>query len=870
MMFTGGVVLLFMASSGAALSNYAWREAQWQELRSATSAAILAAAAGPGLADAGTPAGDQQIAERVAAFLAGATGMSVDASDIGIERDPNNDNDNDVIRISATGDYLFDSIWAASDDLEEVFTAATVRHATDAFIADRQEWAVAVEASLGGSQRFQAGGADRMTVFRRTMSTLLAELAAAHRTTPGSVMMSLVPFDGMVNVADTCAADNNGACTGRRTAAKERYVRMLAGARSGMARTLADARAAVAVGKRTHWVDTFRQYGISRASPLNHRHLPMDLLNNRDWNLRRTGIAVDVSADVPSMPTWTVDDEDFWHGCVMARWGAYWDADARPANWDVTRSRNWPARKAVRRWSRRGRSLGSSMPLHLSDAPPVATDPNSLFTAYSWPDARIGNGANGKLHLGMLWTISPQVAYPPLATPHFRALIGISSMNGDMAWSERPLDGGRGPCPISPLVPLTADIDAFADKVRAMQLPPVEVRNAAPPHWWDGFDGPAPARGVVWALRSLSPLWQKVWDVRDPGNAARPGVTCAQGETRGCDAELRKGIILYLYGHGVGKAGQSRLSPLPLPPATSIVWNTEWPCFHSLGQTSIGSFRPPYEDGPYQRAALASTEAEFNARFQAADAGVDLVDANGKLNVAGAQRVAESFLRVEGTDCATEAARCAAMANELLANPPTPWQLFHTLDDGVVDMLVGSTSFNFTGRPTLLGHMCRPHYGFTVYGRVGDVIEAGDGSWVAGEAPFPIPDVFANRRYMALSVSGLYGSDPKDADQRALRQEILARKWNWLLHACRIAGRRGVRIHVIYGANRVNRVFQHIQRRQLAEIRHLERCVDAAGGDPNKDEVHQVASPDELLDALNSVFKTRHSLRFLENESRLA
>ena len=61
------------------------------------------------------------------------------------------------------------------------------------------------------------------------------------------------------------------------------------------------------------------------------RSLPQDLLDDRDWNLRRTGVVVDVSRQAPSLDTgagpgrWVVDDEDFWNGCVMARWGAYWD-----------------------------------------------------------------------------------------------------------------------------------------------------------------------------------------------------------------------------------------------------------------------------------------------------------------------------------------------------------------------------------------------------------------------------------------------------------------------------------------------------------------------------------------------------------------
>ena len=858
MLYSGAVVLMMMAGSGAALSNYGWREAQWEELRTATRAAI--AAAGLMLDDAGTPAGDRQIKERVAAYLEGAMpGLSIDVveDDIAIVRDAN-----DVISISVEGSYVFDNIWvrapegaATKDTTEDVTTGARVELVVDRSVVGRQELALAVGTSsfmnqildptfgeVGG--RYLAFGKSRMQVLQDTLGDILAEVHNSATITPGSIMVSIVPYMSAVNVADTCgSATPGGSCTNRRTPAKERYVRMLAGARASTARTLADARAAVAAGKRTHWVDTFRHYGISRASPLNHRHLPSDLLNDIDWNLRRTGIRVDVSRDVPSRPVWIVDDEDFWGGCVMARWGAYWDADARPRNWDVTSPANWPATKRVERWSRRGSRLPRSTPLHLSDAPPVASDPNTLFTAYSWPDDRIGDGANEKLHKAMVWTISPQVQPPPSA----------GSMIGEMRWSwpsvtvittlsgnSQLLHGrfsGRGTCPTSPLQPLSADLEAVIDNFNALQYTPTFPT-------FTGFSSVNAGRGIVWALRTLSPLWRQVWQVRDPDNKPRPGVVCAPRDTRGCDDELTKRIVLAFGGSTIVYAtmGESRLmtpwgapNRSPALSSTGFTMNTPppWPCRSGTGLA------------PYQDAALASNEADFTAYFRAAEAGEDLVDADGRLNRAGILRVAEALLRAEGTECAIETARCANMINDLLADPPTPWQLFHTLDDNVVDTLMGA-SFNFTGRPTLLGHMCRPHTQFTVYGRGGDRIEAGDGTWIEGESPFTLGD-FANRKF----------SGPADHNALSNRRGGVAE--DWLLDACRIAGRRGVEIDVIYMSGSS---FYGAPSRTVISL--LERCVDAAGGDPQEDDVFLASNERDVRDAFTSIILTTRTLRFLD------
>ena len=174
-------------------------------------------------------------------------------------------------------------------------------------------------------------------------------------------------------------------------------MRMLAGAPENgqpIAETLKAAQDAIAAGGG-HWVDTFHQYGVGAdLGLLRKQGLPTGVLNDTDWNLRREAVELDIRAQVPKLDTGApggdgyclVNDADFWNGCVMARWGAYWNESARPDDWSADDRDNWPATKAVDAWSSGSEGLPAGTPLHLADAPPDADDPHTLFTAYSWPD----------------------------------------------------------------------------------------------------------------------------------------------------------------------------------------------------------------------------------------------------------------------------------------------------------------------------------------------------------------------------------------------------------------------------------------------------------------------------------------------------
>lgn len=825
MTFTAAVVLLLMVVSGAQLSNYSWREAQWQELQSATRAAV--AAAGPMLARAGTDAGNEEIRERVAEFITGLMpGLAVDADDVTVERDAQ-----DVITVGVKGTYAFQDVFGNREGgtAETVTTAVRVK-----LEVDRYEVAVATDISHSMNFTLPGGGVTRLQALKEAFVAATEALREQTATSPGSMMVSVVPFSGAVNVADTCAA-NGGVCTNERTPAKERYVRMLAGGNDTMAQTLDDARSAVAANKRVHWVDTFRHYGMAEDSALTHRHLPTALLNDIDWNLRRRGVPIDVSAEVPSLGRWVVDDEDFWYGCVMARWGARWDPDARPADWDDSdpSTWEWPATKGVPAWSPRGNSLGQNTPLHLSDAPPVASDPNSLFTAYSWPDAGVAAIADEKLKGTQL-----EMMYPGTFRPNFLDIFSLFRVPGshiqldwhyigDNHWS-RSNNSGRELCPPSPIAPLTDDLDALQDTTNALQTDGVFQAYGT-------FGVTHIPRGVVWALRTLSPLWQDVWHVQDVGGRDRPGVPCAPNDTTNCDPRLRKAIFLLSDGaNSPSNVGITRLVAGVLPPWTR---NPEWKdgmCDPSLATT--------LED--YYDTAFAGTEDAFNDFFRAATVGADLVDAAGNLNADGIQRFAAALLAAEGTDCTTEAARCANMQATLAADPPTPWELFHSLDADVVDTLMG-IDFFFAGRPTLVGHPCNnPISAFSVYGRVGDRVEVGELGAVAGESPLELASTrFANQ---VLTT----------AQNLEIQREMRSRMDDWLVEACRIAGLRRVRIHAIFiGGDEVY---------QAGAIDVLERCVDAAGGDPDEDEVHLVPTAEAIRDTIVNLFTVRRNLRFLD------
>lgn len=817
----GAIVISLMTGTGALMSNYAWREAQWEELRAASRAAV--SVAGPLLGGAGG-ALDAQIKTRVAAFASSLVGgLTVDAADVAVSYDA----DADVTTVVVGGDYDFDNIWIAGGGETPVSNAVRVR-----LEFERYEVAMALDVSVSMLSRMPDGEVRKLDALKAAVAAVTDTLESSTATTPGSVMISIVPYSSAVNVADTCRADPaTGVCRAGRSPGKERYVRMLAGAGGTMEQTLARARKAREDNAGGHWVDTFHHYGAgARLGSLRRQYLPKDLLDDRDWNLRRQNREIDVSNQVPALGVWTVDDEDFWNGCVMARWGAYWNPAARPAGWTRDDPANWPAARAVDAWSPGASPLAAGTPLHLSDAPPDSTAPSTLFTAFSWPDARIPGRADGWLQDSMIELLHPGEirGYPAVR---------------DNDWTVG--GGGNVFCPPVPIVPLTDDLDVVRSAADGLQTTD---------RYWGGGQSTGATYmnlGVVWGLRTLSPLWQGVWDVRDVRDTRRPAVPCAPGErAAGCDPSLRKSILLLSDGANVqGWAARSRLRQATLP-RQGVRVNPSL----SVEPRCLDTDIPKYHE-----AAAASDAAAFNAYFRAPHVAADLVDADGRLNALGSERLVNALIGFAGgrapgypePEAVTDERR-DDMLNTLQSAAsgaaPTPWQLFRGLDADVIDGLVHG-GFPFDGRPGLIDHRCRPWSTFSPYGRVDDLVYVGEDALTP---PLPVADVAPFE--IASLPESIVGDGSPGTFQRRVQSVLTPRLDEWLLAACRVAGARGVRVNVVFIGNPAY---------NADNIALLEQCVDSAGGDADTDDVFISPSSEDLTAAFQEIFTIRRNLRFL-------
>ena len=811
-MLIGGMVLLaFMASVGSVMSNYAWREAQWEELRAAARAA--AAAAGPLLGD--TLNSEAEIKQRVANFTAGLlSGMTIGAGDIDVSYDAGTR----VTTVEVAGMYSFSGIWGFGGGEETI--EDTVRVLVE---SDRYETAVALDISGSMEQSLDDPSIKRIDALRTAMGTIATTLRDRTASTPGSLMVSIIPFTTAVNVADTCNAAAPGSpCRALRSAGKERYVRLLAGVRDTMAETLADARLAKAAAEGGHWVDAYHHYGVGTGlGPLRRRFLPDHLLNDIDWNLRRQNVSIDVSTQIPEMGNWVVNDRDFWNGCVMARWGAYWDPDARPTAWDGSAS-SWPATKAVAAWGD-GNPLPATTPLHLADAPPAASDPHTLFTAFSWPDARVSGDADHLLQGTMMEMFHPN-------GPAWSTTVVAYPTRGDNDWSGAR-QRGHALCPDTPIQPLTDDLSILQGTIVGLQTAPLFT------YQYSGYStreigGTYLVLGIAWGLRTLSPLWAGVWDVTDSQGLARPATQ-----------EVQKSILLVTDGSNwpgllVHTRTPGRLSG-------RVYWESDLYCQLRFSGT---------QHRAYHAAAARQTSADFNAAFRRPSLAVDYVDADGRLNDQGREAFADAYLRME-SDTANATRKAQLMATLATAGEsglaPTPWQLFRGRDGAVVDALVATgTGFAMTGRPVLIDNRCGFNSLFGAYGRVDDRVYMGDTGIDALTPPVPVDAA-------PLEVTSLPRGIRDRSSTGLLRYTLERRLDDWLLEACQVAGRRDVRVDAIY----IGRSTGPTAR--LA-IDVLEQCVDAAGGTPGHDEVYLTPSAATLADAFAELFTVRRNLRFLD------
>ena len=832
-----GLTLIFMLGAGGAMINHSWREAQREEMQSAIRAAI--SATGSLLSGAGDVTFDEQLEKRIEAF-AEAVMPGLDASAV-VTFKPSEG----VTTVEVSGTYAYSNLWSTGDTVASDSTPIDPIEMRVKLDADAYEVAVALDLSYSMGHhivRTDSSSDLKIDALKRAMDDALDVMRASTEGNHASLMVSLVPFASTVKVADT-AGDGQ-------TAGKERYLRMLAGTPEEgqeIGDTLAAAKEAVRRGWG-HWTDSFHQYGVGAdLGELRKRSLPQGLLDGTDWNLRRTDVAVDVSRQVPALGTWVVNDEDFWNGCVMARWGAYWQPEAqRRAGWRppdaegiVANPNLWPAKKAVDGWSPKGKPLPAGTPLHLADAPPDKADFNTLFTAYSWPDARIGGHADHRLQTVMATLLEapapPEVGRGRKGRRHLRERPTVA----DNDWSKES-QRGAALCMASPVTPLDDDVGALKTAVADLKVEcrfpgsrPDAVAGSSshcPPEARPGLSSATYLHlGVVWALRTLSPLWQRVWDVEDVQGTSRPVVSCAEGDDPDdCRQEMTKSILIVSDGSpNPGMSLNARLRRAPDPvryPRKNAVWKADE--LHCV----------PRDLRQYHAAAAKDDRNLFDARFQTyLDGGTF---GGGRIDdVVAAFRILDRFPTVTPAQLASRKAVLRTLS---------PWRLFRGLDAQVTDALMDeANAFGFNARPVQMGHFCRPTSLFGPYGRLGDMVYVGDGATpVRNAAPFHVHGWPSTKFQLA--------SFKDERDINRLTEDPLQ---DWFVEACAIAAERGVRIHAIFIGN---------DRAGKNDIKRLEKCVDMAGGAADHRDVLVTPDAAALANAFAARFAVRRTLRFLE------
>lgn len=892
MLVTGAFSLLVLAGVGSLMTNYAWREAQWVELREATRAAVMAA--GHLLGDTTTEA-RQKAKEKIAGFVEGLVDdLEVGADGVGIVVD------GDVIAVSITGQYPFDGLWAPDRGPEQVSDTVRVR-----FDSAPREIALAVDMS-GSMKRNLVGGRSAIDVQYTGMERIAGIMRMLKQPGMGDeaeFMASVVPFGMTVRAADLCRTPGHtdrmpSQCDQDENERKRTYVRLLAGAEADFADTMANARRARDDDKGGHWVDAYVHYGAGTdMGPLHRQYLPDSLLDNGNWNLDRRDVAIDVSAQVPSLGTWTVNDTDFWNGCVMARWGAYWHPDARPDNWDPAEPTNWPARAPVAGWGAAGAALPADTPLHLSDAPPDDADPHTLFTAFSYPDARIGNAADFQVQWAMANALAAyDQQYRDGGFTYRRAAARWRFVGKPVNdWSVPGQRGWKG-CVNVPVMELTHDRDYVLTHGAWMKdwVKSTAITGFKPAHTLADCDdivantpgigssdfsdgecrspfagGTQPHLGIVWGLRALSPLWQDVWDVTDARGVARPAVRCVGGLPEGCVRNLTKTLVLITDNPPYwGEAQRTRLGWDGIvdggytdnqdvhPPALS------WMCdYDGHGSSTANAFARRY-----LRVAQHSEPDDFNEEFvtrltAASGGNSGFRPGTARFNADGREWIADAFFwigRRIGTHVPGErAARESEMEQALEALDPTPWQMFWGLDPEVVDALVEpDNGFGLAGRPTKYMNLCRLNSAFGMYGMLDDHVHVGkddNGDPIApilGVAPFAAAEAFQDDPDADWHPSwdDFTGSPGRRPIPNWMARNRLD---EWLVEACRLVGLRGVELKVVQMSRDGDRDLV------------FERCITAAGGVVDSDLIVAQSSDDYLDWLAEQLPSTEGRLQFV-------
>ena len=831
MLFVGAAGLTLMASVGAMMTNYAWQEAQFDRVRGALRAS-LSASAGL-LKRASNTTVQAQIKERVADFLRGLVpGMEVDDDDITVEHDAATNET--WVTVGGTAKYAFTNFWGGGGggggnvgvDLPSVRVGVAV---------DISRYEIAVATDLSDSMR-----GSRMRSLQAALRTAIGVLEDQVAGTPGSMAAAIVPFGHAVNVADT---SGSGATEG-----KARYARILTGASVTTTDVSDDAK-----GTDNHYYDMYGSYGRSMLdmSSVISKRLPITEATP-DWNLREDE-SIDVSALMPATAatTWSVNGLDFWNGCVMARWGAYWDAGARPTSWDADELDNnaalYPAKASAPAWGTGGTAL-AGQPLHISDTAPSHGSPATRFIAYSFPDSFMGGTADARVEAMLKETLTDDsvvggaLVADPTAPNTVRV---IDRMRGFNDWGRtnqrRETVDGEALCPTNPVLPLTdvgADLRTYTDSLT--HVPRFGNVGVTYLHL-----------GVVWGLRALSPLWQSAWGVSDSQGTTRPLAPCYGDNSTGCARDLKKTIVILSDGgnnpsdpaHGRASRGiqdGNNLSGVNNP----VLAYTETRKYALCGgnNTALGMLPTGTGVADWKAAALDKTPADFNARFSS------MLDTDGTFNAAATVTLANDWREIVHPD-----ATSTDIANwSLLFDRITPWQLFRgeeaTIEGStcsISDAFAGktpagcawtsATTFTADGRPTQRPG-CRPAHPFGPYGNIDDFMRVSGSEVVSSAAPFQSDAAWT-----------------LDTTQTTMKTHTKSTLDGWFAEACQFAGDRDVSIVGIFFGD---------SNRQTA-IAALESCVDKAGGTDGVQDVHIAPTEAALQTAFREIFTIRANLRFL-------
>ena len=870
MLYTGAFGLMLMAGVGAMMTNYAWQEAQYEELRGALRASVSASSR---LLSEASDAGVQaQIRKRVADFVRGlAEGLEVDQNDITITH--NATTQETWVTIAGSAKYAFANLWGAGGGGGGTVQLPSVRVGV-ALDSSRFEIAVAADSSSSMTGYVSGSTTTRMAALRSALGVAIDVLESQNTETPGTMAAAIVPFGNVVNVADTSGSGQ--------TEAKRRYARILTGAEVTSTEVSAAAKATT-----NHYYDLYASYGRSMIdmSSVISKKLPITE-STPDWNLQATE-SVDVAALMPGAgATWSHRGQDFWNGCVMARWGAYWDADAQPSTWDSTNLDNnaseYPAKTNVAAWGTGGTAL-TGQPLHLSDDPPSAASPSTRFYAYSYPDSSFGGSADARmeallketLYDGSLTSVTATGDTDPKGVG---GILGSSStqstnpnrprslldrMRGFNDWTHTNFGGdssvdGDALCPPSPIQPLTDSATDLRSYTSSMTHIPQHGRNSAT----------YLHLGIVWGVRALSPLWQSVWNVADSQSAARPLAPCYGNNSVNCAQDLKKIIVILSDGEGEtgypmpGRAGRAELrtnnasttiADIPNPWMRSNEARQYYLCVGSTGE-AIQPSSPMLVTGTggsqWETAANKTTETAFNS-----DSGfTGKLDTDGTFTIAAADDIAKDWV---GDNTASppipgivdEDASEADVST--LVQRLTPWQLFRgetaTIANttcSMADALAGKTPTGcawaggtllsdgrITQRPA-----CRPNQPFGAYGNVDDFMRVGNQDVVDGAAPF--------------QSDSSHNLDTGYAARRATTKATLD---SWFNDACDFANDRGIAIVGVFLGDSS----------KTQAIADLEACVDRAGGTAGTRDVHIAPTKAALETAFREIFTIRSNLRFL-------